>query len=509
MLGQTSGALFGTGYKVGLAFIPECLKFDIYRQRRLLLLFSSLPFIFIFFPAVLLIYFVILRGRASRNIFLSIASLIFYAWGEPWFVLVMLASIAMNYMFGIFIEKYREDKKRARTTITFMLIFNIGMIFVFKYLQFVLTQIDVLFSLDMQIPVIRLPIGISFFTFQAISYVIDVYRGDGKAQRNIMNVCLYISFFPQLIAGPIVRYQTVAREILHRKENWKDFTEGFSRFVVGLGKKVLLSNAFGLIVGKAFATEAIPELSVSFAWLGACCCALQIFFDFSGYSDMAIGLGRMFGFHFLENFNYPFISRNLKELWQRWHISLGSWFRDYLYIPLGGNRVGKFRMIINLLLLWLTTGLWHGADWTFVAWGLWFFIFISIEKYCHIDGFMMRHGWLGRIYTLLIFVLGLGVFQPINIMDSFAYLGSMFGLNGNVFIDDTFLFYVKQNIVVLILGIIFSMPVAPKVNQLLEDYPRAKKVFSIGYPVALFIIFLVSVSFMVKGVYNPFIYFNF
>ncbi|MEG2421432.1 MAG: MBOAT family O-acyltransferase, partial [Oscillospiraceae bacterium] len=335
------------------------------------MLFSSSVFLFAFLPIVLLCYFGPLRGkRRGQNLFLLVSSLFFYAWGEPWFVLVMMGSIAANYGFGLWVARQKERGESYRVPMVLAVVSNLTLLFLFKYLTFVLTNLRGL-GLPMMVPVIALPIGISFFTFQAMSYVIDVARGHGEAQRSILNVGLYVSFFPQLIAGPIVKYETVADQIMNREETWEDFSAGISRFLVGLGKKVLLSNQLAVVADAAFNFGG--DLSVSFAWLGALAYSLQIFLDFSGYSDMAIGLGRLFGFHFLENFNYPYLSTSITDFWRRWHISLGTWFRDYVYIPLGGNRTSKRVHIRNLFVVWLLTGIWHGANWTFVAWGLFYF----------------------------------------------------------------------------------------------------------------------------------------
>lgn len=311
------------------------------------MIFSSTIFVFLFLPMVLIFYYGIFRNsRKLKNIFLLLASLFFYAWGEPTFVLVMIMSIICNYYFGLKVDKYKNDKKKAKSIIVIMLIFNLTIMFIFKYLMFTLTNIKYVTGLNFNIPNIALPIGISFFTFQAISYVIDVYRGNGKVQKNPLYVGLYISFFPQLIAGPIVRYETIAEQIENRHENFEDFSKGSCRFIIGLGKKMLLANTLALVADYAFSIKS-GELSVVMAWLGALAYTFQIFFDFSGYSDMAIGLGLMFGFKFLENFNYPYISKSISEFWRRWHISLGTWFRDYVYFPLGGSR-SKFKEKISV-----------------------------------------------------------------------------------------------------------------------------------------------------------------
>ena len=358
------------------------------------MLFSSSVFLFLFLPVVLLVYYLPLRRwRQGQNVFLLLASLGFYAWGEPWFVLVMLGSILANYGFGLWVDACKRAGRTCVPPLVAALTVNLGILFVFKYLTFTMGILNRL-GAAFVIPGIELPIGISFFTFQALSYVLDVHRDRGEVQRSPLKVGLYISFFPQLIAGPIVKYETVAQQIDHRKETWTDFSAGCSRFIVGLGKKVLLSNQLAVVADRAFGLG--DGLSASFAWLGALCYTLQIYYDFSGYSDMAIGLGKMFGFHFLENFNYPYISRSITEFWRRWHISLSTWFRDYVYFPLGGSRVdSRAKHIRNLFVVWLLTGIWHGANWTFLAWGLFYFVLLVLEKYGHLGrGWPVWAKWL-------------------------------------------------------------------------------------------------------------------
>ena len=384
------------------------------------MLFSSTIFVFLFLPMVLIFYYGIFRNsRKLKNIFLLLASLFFYAWGEPTFVLVMIMSIICNYYFGLQVDKYKNNTKKAKSIIVIMLIFNLTIMFIFKYLMFTLTNIKYLTGLNFNIPNIALQIGISFFTFQAISYVIDVYRGNGKVQKNPLNVGLYISFFPQLIAGPIIRYETIAEQIENRHENFEDFSKGTCRFIIGLGKKMLLANTLALVADYAFSVKS-GELSVVMAWLGALAYTFQIFFDFSGYSDMAIGLGLMFGFKFLENFNYPYISKSISEFWRRWHISLGTWFRDYVYFPLGGSRVSsKKRLVFNLFVVWSLTGLWHGANWTFIVWGLMYFVLITLEKLTKFD---RKLGWFGHVYTMLFVILGWVLFRADNISYGIGYI---------------------------------------------------------------------------------------
>lgn len=472
------------------------------------MLFSSTTFIYLFLPVVLLFYYVIFRkSRLLQNIFLLLASLFFYAWGEPKFVLIMLASIFFNWLFGLWVSKSKDNKVRSRAIIAVDVVFNLAILFVFKYLTFTGSIINSIFNADLNVPDIALPIGISFFTFQAMSYVIDVYRQKGEVQTNILYVGLYISFFPQLIAGPIVRYETVADEIKNRKETADDFFNGFGRFIIGLSKKVLLSNSFALVADAAFGTISRgEELSTAFAWLGAIAYTMQIFFDFSGYSDMAIGLGMMFGFHFLENFNYPYISSSVSEFWRRWHISLGTWFRDYLYIPLGGSRAGRFRNIFNLFAVWFLTGLWHGANFTFIAWGLMYFVLIAAEKLTGFDKKsskgIMPFKWL---YTMLFVVLGWVLFRADSIQDAFVYIKSMFALGSNVVFDGMFTGYMKQNAVLFIIGILLSTPIIKRCSEKL----KTNKAGSFVTVLLLIGLFILCISSLVGSSYNPFIYFNF
>ncbi len=465
------------------------------------MLFASEVFIFAFLPAIILLYYTLCRrSRTAQNVLLTIASLFFYAWGEPKFVLIMLAVITANYLFALWIDRIRENRRYAQTVIGLMLAVNLTVFFIFKYLVFTVSNINSIFGADIGVPDIALPIGISFFMFQAISYVIDVYRQKGCVQKNLLNVMLYISFFPQLIAGPIVRYETIADQIHNRKESLEDFADGCCRFIVGLGKKTLLANTLALAADAAFAAE---ERSVVFAWTGALAYSFQIYFDFSGYSDMALGLGKMFGFHFLENFDYPYISRSISEFWRRWHISLGSWFRDYVYFPLGGSRnVTKGRLVLNLFAVWFLTGLWHGANWTFIVWGLMYFALITLEK---LTGFSKKLGAFGHVYTLLFVVLGWVLFRADSISHAAGYMAGMFGLAGNRFFDATAGFYLNENAFYLIAAVLFSIPTARFVREKFGNTKAA----AVLYPIALTLLFILSVSFIIKGSYNPFIYFNF
>ncbi len=476
------------------------------------MLFSSTIFLFAFLPAVLAIYYILPKKIVVKNIFLLLASLFFYAWGEPKFVLVMILSIFCNYIFGILVDRYQHNPGKEKLCIVLMLVVNLGLLFLFKYTMFTLTTANSLFGADYNIPTIILPLGISFFTFHAISYVLDIHRGKVAVQKNPFYVGLYISFFPQLIAGPIVRYHDIADQIMDRKVTMNGFSEGVCRFILGLSKKVLIANNVAVVADKAFNMPS-AELTLSMAWLGVIAYTLQIFFDFSGYSDMAIGLGKMFGFQFKENFNYPYISNSISDFWRRWHISLGSWFRDYLYIPLGGSRVSSNgRLVLNLLIVWGLTGLWHGANWTFILWGLLYFVFITLEK---LTGFekksfgLIRQG-LSHIYVLLIVMLGWVFFRSDTLATAVSYLATMFHFDGHIISNNMFILYLKEYWIYFAIGILISMPVAKKLSAKIQSLqPHLQKTFQVLIPVCYFLLLLLAVSFIAKDAYNPFIYFNF
>ncbi len=474
------------------------------------MLFSSLIFLVIFLTVVLFGYYVVLRKwRPAQNVFLLLASLIFYAWGEPKFVVIMIGSIAFNWLMGLLVDRHREKKALARLWITLDVAGNLSVLFIFKYLMFVLQNVNSIFGASLPVPQIALPIGISFFTFQAMSYVIDVYRQDGEVQKNPLYVGLYISLFPQLIAGPIVRYQTVADEIRDRRETWADFSEGVHRFLVGFIKKVLLANTMGVIADGVFDSQ--TQVCAAASWLGLIAYTLQIYFDFAGYSDMGIGLGRMFGFHFLENFDYPYISTSITEFWRRWHISLGTWFRDYVYIPLGGSRVKKPRLVFNLFVVWALTGIWHGANWTFVLWGLLYFVLLTFEKLTGVTKKLSAKGWLPLkyIYTMVFVCLGWLVFRAENLSAAAAYFRNMLSV-GVPMLDDTFWYYIDNYLVYLLAAGVFALPVAPYLRKKVDALPKVPRIACDSlYVVGLFVLFLVSVAHIVKGSYNPFIYFNF
>ena len=472
------------------------------------MVFSSLVFLIIFLPATILGYYLI--NPKLRNYFLLAMSLLFYFWGEPKFIFVMLISIAANYLFGLAVDKYR-GKPAAKAFLAASLVWNVGIFFVYKYLDFAITNVNSLLKCDIPLRHIALPIGISFFTFQAISYVIDVYRGNGSVQKNPLNVALFLMMFPQLIAGPIVRYETVAGEITGRKENLEDFTEGMKRFVVGLGKKVIISNLVAMVADKAFNGTSVYSLSVIMAWIGAVAYTLQIYFDFSGYSDMAIGLGRMFGFHFNENFDYPYCSKNVSEFWRRWHISLGTWFRDYVYFPMGGSRVkSKGRLIFNLAVVWTLTGVWHGASWNFILWGVMYFVILTFEKLTGIAKGIDNKGlaFLYRIFTLLCVMFGWVLFNSHSIRSAGGYILAMFGLLGNPAASEMDLYFISQYLLILIIAVVFSVPVVPMIKEKAAAL-KDTAAFKITEGIILIGILFISMTFITGNAYNPFIYFNF
>lgn len=462
------------------------------------MVFSSTVFLFLFLPITILIYYCpLVKSRKVKNIFLLIVSLLFYAYGEPLFIFLMLFSIGINYFLGIGVANSKHRKKY----LILAYIYNLFMLFIFKYLTFFVSNINTIFKTGISIN-ITLPIGISFFTFQMLSYVIDVYRNPKIVQKNIFNVALYISLFPQLIAGPIVRYETVADQIENRKESMKLFSNGMYRFVYGLGKKVLISNYVGMIADNIFYNISYGPISVVTAWLGAIAYTLQIYFDFSGYSDMAIGLGKMFGFEFEENFNYPYIAKSITDFWRRWHISLSTWFRDYVYIPLGGNRCSKARQTFNMFVVWLFTGMWHGANWTFIIWGLFYFVLLFIEKRFKID---KKLGMFSRFYTLFFVIIAWVIFRSENLNILGKYLGSMFGLN-SVFIDEMAMDYISFIGFIIPLAIILSTPVIKYLWNKININANVKSVIKVC---ATLVIFVFSILACVASTYNPFIYFNF
>lgn len=472
------------------------------------MLFSSVAFLFYFLPILLVIYYIFKFNTKIKNFILLIFSLIFYAWGEPKIIVVMIVSIILNYLFGILIDKFREKKKIVRVLLVGICGINLSILFVFKYLAFSLEILNQVIGSSISIPRILLPIGISFFTFQSISYVVDIYRNKGRAQKNIFHMALYISFFPQLIAGPIVRYETISDQIDNRKESVNKFSVGCCRFITGLAKKMIIANSMAIVVDNIYFLSEGTGIPMTLAWVGAIAYTLQIFFDFSAYSDMAIGLGLMFGFKFDENFNYPYISKSITEFWRRWHISLGTWFKEYVYFPLGGSRVSnKDKMVRNLFIVWICTGIWHGAALKFIVWALINFIFILIEKITDFENLKISNT-IKHIYTLITIIVLWVFFRAENLNIAKEYLISMFTLTNGWHSVYTIMF-LKEYGIIFIAAIVFSTPIARKINYHIEKQKAGYGFFNTLYPIVLIIIFTISICYLVVGTYNPFIYFNF
>lgn len=464
------------------------------------MVFSSTVFLFLFLPLVLLFYYCpIVKSQTARNFVLFLTSLGFYAWGEPVFIFLMLFSILVTYTSGRFISHF-ENKKTRKIILTLGITYHVTVLVIFKYLSFFLSQLGLLFHTNWELS-IPLPLGISFFTFQMMSYLFDVYYEKAEVQKNILYVGLYVVLFPQLIAGPIVRYRQIAAQLKERHTDSEEFTFGMSRFILGLGKKTLLANYLAVIADNIFDNYALGSCSVLTAWLGAVSYMLQIYFDFSGYSDMAIGLGRMFGFSFPENFSYPYAAKSITDFWRRWHISLSSWFRDYVYIPLGGNRVSKKRWIMNLFTVWLLTGIWHGANWTFIVWGMGYFLLLLFEKTTH---FTEKNSIFFHTYTLFFVCILWVVFRSKSIGAAVHYLLMMFGIGADSFVDGVFSNYLLHGGFVLAAAILFSIPVLPFLRKRFGEkrwYPMT----SFGF-LGVFILSLLSV---IGETYNPFIYSGF
>lgn len=470
------------------------------------MVFSSLVFLFVFLPLTLLLYFSV--PRRLRNTILLIVSLIFYAWGEPIYIILMLFSTVTDFVHGLLVERYRNQPKKAKLVVLSSITINLGLLVFFKYSTFLLTNINLLFHTNFYIPQMFLPIGISFYTFQTMSYTIDVFRQEAKAKKNMIDLGAYVTMFPQLIAGPIVRYQTIANQLDHRVESEDLFAKGIWRFTIGLGKKVLLANNIGLLWNQIQLTE-MSDLSILMAWLGLVAFGFQIYFDFSGYSDMAIGLGYLFGFELLENFNYPYISQSITEFWRRWHISLGSWFRDYVYIPLGGNRKGKKRMYLNLFIVWMLTGLWHGASWNFVLWGLYFGILIIIEKAFLLFWLSRAPRWMRHVYTIILLLIGWGLFAFEDFHQLINYFTVLFGLRNATWVNQETLYYLSQNIILFVLLTIASTPMIRLIGQKLFNSPYGSVIKAFIVPMICLLILIASTAYLVDSSYNPFLYFRF
>ena len=468
------------------------------------MVFSDLFFLYCFLPICLLVY-KFSGSLKARNLVLLVFSLLFYAWGEPVWVLILVFSGTIDYYHGLYIDKHR-GKPQAKLALASSLILNLGILVLFKYSGFIAENINALFRIHLPVPKFTLPIGISFYTFQTLSYTIDCYWGKVKVQRRYTDFLMYVSLFPQLVAGPIVRYATIEKEISDRKTTVDDLADGCARIILGLSKKVIIANNLSTVVDAMFAQQSIAGLSVLGTWYGVICFALQIYFDFSGYSDMAIGLGRLFGFHFDENFKYPFISKSITEFWQRWHISLGSFFRDYLlYVPIFGKR----RKYGGLFLVWFCTGLWHGASWNYVIWGLYFGIFIAIEQAITQKRLRKVPEAIMRTYTILVYTIGFGIFY----FEDFKKLGDFFknliGLNGNAFADRIFTTSLANNVFLVILAVVFSTPILKTLKKWCEKEYNRELVFRIGKIVFSVGLLLVCTALLVDATNNPFLYFRF
>ena len=465
------------------------------------MLFTSISFLYYFLPALIIIYFI--TPKKYKNIILLIASLIFYFYGEPKYVFLMILEIIIAYIGAILIDKYKNQSKNILITTLFIHVF---LLIIFKYTDFIIQTINEISNANIKLLNIALPIGISFYTFQIISYVIDVYNGKAKVQHNIINLATYVSLFPQLVAGPIVRYQTVEKELDDRVHSFNNFAYGIRRFSIGLAKKVLIANALGELCNKAFA---LNETTVIFYWIFGISYMLQLYFDFSAYSDMAIGLGRIFGFHFPENFNYPYISKSITEFWRRWHISLSTWFKDYVYIPLGGNRDGKYKQIRNILIVWLLTGIWHGANWTFLIWGLLFGIILIIEK-IFLNKFMEKlPSFIRRLYVLFIVMILFVIFNSDNMSVALTNIKGLFGMNGEVFINDYTLHYLKSYLPLLIIALFGSTPFIKILIDKLRKNKYVNNIINILEPILIVMILFVVTSYLIDNSYNPFLYFRF
>ena len=482
------------------------------------MVFSSFVFLCAFLPIVLFLYYI--SPARIRNLVLLVASLIFYAWGEPVYVLIMLFSTVFDYTNGRLIEYFKKKGSRGKMKAALVVDIcgNLGILGFFKYADFVIDNINSITGAGLSLLHIALPIGISFYTFQTMSYTIDVYRGQVEAQHNILDFATYVVLFPQLIAGPIVQYKTIANELSQRKVGLTDFSEGAFRFAIGLAKKVLLANQIG---GLWDTISRMNELTTATAWLGAIAYSFQIYFDFSGYSDMAIGLGRIFGFHFLENFNFPYMAKSITEFWRRWHISLSSWFREYVYIPLGGNRKGLPRQVLNLLIVWMLTGLWHGANWNFVLWGLYYGVLLIIEKLFLLKLIEKLPAWIGHVYSLFLVVIGWAIFAQTDMSQLTRFLKAMFGI-GVAGVNSDFWYFLSCNAVLLIVLVLCSMDHRAWIGKLRKKSADAvvregsiyvaveqSRGLMIVKPAIMLALLFLSYAFLVGDSYNPFLYFRF
>ena len=468
------------------------------------MVFSSIIFMFTFLPLSLLLYYIM--PRKFKNLMLLMISLVFYAWGEPVYVLLMIFTIIFDYIMALIIDRNKDDKVKSKIIFIATVGVNLLILGFFKYYGFLIDNINLLFNLNLQYTNLALPIGISFYTFQTLSYVVDVYLHKVKVQRSLISFALYVTMFPQLVAGPIVKYSDIDYQLTNRKESINKFGQGVDRFIIGLGKKVLLANNIG-IIWTTIQGMNIDSISVLTSWIGIIAYTFQIYFDFSGYSDMAIGLGKMFGFEFIENFNYPYISTSISEFWRRWHISLGTWFREYVYIPLGGNRVSTLKHIRNLFVVWLLTGLWHGASWNFVVWGLYYGFILFMEKIILHKVLSKTPKFIKHIYTMLLVMIGWVLFGSVDLTSALEYLKVMFGFSGNALVDNSAIYYLYTNIKLLIILTLCSTPIISIIfRQIIKKGKSVGILFAVSINI---IIILISIAYLVNETYNPFLYFRF
>ena len=467
------------------------------------MLFSSIPFLYWFLPCVVLLYFAVPKGL--KNTALLLSSLFFYGWGEPVYVLWMLLAIVAAYLSGLLIEHFRDNLRLARAFLVLSVSFSLAMLGYFKYANFFIRNFNAATGLSVPLLKIALPIGISFYTFQILSYLADVYRGTVRAQKNFIDLAAYVALFPQLIAGPIVRYSDIAEQLKERRHTLEKTTAGMRRFILGLGKKVLIANLLGELCSIFRESN---DKSVLFFWLYAAAYALHVYFDFSGYSDMAIGLGRIFGFDFRENFNYPFISKSMTEFWRRWHMSLGSWFRDYVYIPLGGNRVSAPRHLFNILVVWMLTGFWHGAAWNFVIWGLYFAGLLILEKIWLLK-YLEGKPVIGHLYVTAAAAVSFVIFDAPDLQQAFSYLKAMFGGSGYPLLPPEFHYYFRSYLLVFVIAMIGATPLPAKLRSRIRQTAAGESGMTIAEPLALVALLLICTAFLVDGSYNPFLYFRF
>ena len=466
------------------------------------MLFSSIPFLYYFLPVVLILYFI--APKKLKNSVLLLTSLVFYGWGEPKYVVLMIASILIGYVSGLLIEAFSQ-KKISKLFLWLSVGINIGFLAYFKYADFFIENFNAATGLSIPLLRIALPIGISFYTFQILSYTVDVYRKDVPAQKNLINLAAYVTMFPQLIAGPIVRYSHIAKELENRNINVENFAKGMRRFILGLGKKILIANTLGELCDIFKQSD---DKSVLFYWLYAVAFMLHVYFDFSGYSDMAIGLGRIFGFNFWENFNYPFISKSATEFWRRWHMSLGTWFRDYVYIPMGGNRVSKPKWFFNIFVVWFLTCFWHGADWTFIVWGLYFAIFLILEKLLYLK-YLEKSKILSRVYLLVVVGISFVIFNATVIKEAISFIGGMFGAGGVPLVSTEFFYYLKSFGITLGIGLIGCTPIVKKTVEKIKENAIGGKIIAVIGPISLIALLIVMTAYLVDGSFNPFLYFRF